>query len=137
MLTMRAILPGIKNEVVKMPDCYRKGKEQGLWYEIKTIEGVIRAKESAGMDTTKERELLTSFQGYARAAGYKSKALTSDYQFFSGGIKTVSMIESSTPDNSGLVGIMLHPGRPPKTVNESFSRMTAWRRKQKQGVIKP
>ena len=114
-----------------MPDCYRKGKEQGLWYEIKTIEDVIRLKEAKGKDAAFEKELLASFRNYARASGYHSKALTKDYHFNADGLKAASVIESPTPDNSGLVGIMLHPGRPAKPDGEPVSRMTNWRRKQR------
>lgn len=115
-----------------MPDCYRKGKESGLWYEIKTIEDTIRGKEAAGKDATFEKSLLTSFRSFARASGYHSKALTNDWHFNAEGLKGEQVVESSSPDKLGLLGIMLHPGRPPKAENEPVSRMTLWRRQQKQ-----
>lgn len=117
-----------------MADCYRKGYERGLWYEIKCLEDTIRAKEAAGKDTTFENELLTSFRAYAKARGYKSKALDQEYHFNAAGLKDGSVGESSTSSEKGLPGIMLHPGRPPKADSETVSRMTTWRRKQRQLV---
>ena len=45
-----------------MPLCYQKGKEQGLWYEIKCIKDTIAILEKLGKDCKFEKGLLKSYQ---------------------------------------------------------------------------
>jgi len=47
-----------------MPECRAKGKEQGVWFEIKCIADVIRSKEARGEDASFERNLLRSWSRY-------------------------------------------------------------------------
>ena len=44
--------------------CYRKGYEQGAWYEIRCFADNIRSKESRGGDASFERECLKSWANY-------------------------------------------------------------------------
>lgn len=45
--------------------CYQKGKEQGLYYEIKCLEDVIAIKKKLGKDATFEKGLLKSYRKYS------------------------------------------------------------------------
>lgn len=45
--------------------CYQKGKEQGLWYEIKCLEDVIILKEKLDKDASFEKGLLKSYRQYS------------------------------------------------------------------------
>ena len=50
--------------------CYRKGFEQGAWYDIKCVRDVIKLKEARGKSTKFERALLKSwskYEGYEKA----------------------------------------------------------------------
>jgi len=116
-----------------MTDCYRKNFERGLWYEIKCIENTIRRKLARGADASFEQDILTGYRHYAKVSGYKSKALDKDYHFNAAGFAALTAADDTAADNSGLVGIMLHPGRPPKAPDEPVSRMTLWRRTKKEG----
>ncbi|MFC1965192.1 hypothetical protein ACFLWG_04260 [Chloroflexota bacterium] len=49
--------------------CYRKGHEQGLWYQIQEIEKNIALKESMGKDATFEKGILKSYKKYQKAQG--------------------------------------------------------------------
>ena len=39
-----------------MTDCYVKGRENGLWFQIKSLEDNIALKESMGKDATFEKD---------------------------------------------------------------------------------
>ncbi len=54
-----------------MPECKTKGKEQGAWFEIKSVADVIKGKESRGEDATFERDLLKSWSKYEGYEGAK------------------------------------------------------------------
>jgi len=41
--------------------CYAKGKERGVWYEVKVMVDSIKLKESQGKDASFERSLLKSW----------------------------------------------------------------------------
>jgi hypothetical protein len=49
--------------------CYRKGYENGAWYEIKCVADIIRMKEARGADASFERDLLKAWSAYP---GYES-----------------------------------------------------------------
>lgn len=53
--------------------CYQKGKERGLWFEIKCIEENIATREKLGKDTSFEKPLLKSFKRHSE----RDYALTS------------------------------------------------------------
>lgn len=44
--------------------CYKKGREQGAWFEIKCVRETILGKEAKGLDARFERELLKSWSKY-------------------------------------------------------------------------
>ena len=44
--------------------CYRKSRERGAWFEVKSVQDVVRSKEEKGEDATFERELLKSWVNY-------------------------------------------------------------------------
>lgn len=44
--------------------CYKKGKEQGSWFEIKCVKDTILLKEANGEDASYERSLLKSWSKY-------------------------------------------------------------------------
>ena len=48
-----------------MPICKAKGREVGLWYEIKIIEDIIKSKESRGEDVSFEKRILKSHRKYS------------------------------------------------------------------------
>lgn len=45
-------------------ECHIKGKERGLWFEIKCLEDTIKAKEKSGQDAFFEKELLEVYRKY-------------------------------------------------------------------------
>lgn len=45
-----------------MPVCYKKGREQGLWYEIKCIEETIKIKKQLGKDASFEKGILRAYK---------------------------------------------------------------------------
>jgi len=45
-------------------ECRKKGKERGLWYEIKCLEDAIEAKEKSGKDASFEKMLLKEYRKY-------------------------------------------------------------------------
>lgn len=47
--------------------CYQKGKERGLWYEIKCIEDVVANKKARGDNAPFEKRLLKSYGQYSEA----------------------------------------------------------------------
>lgn len=47
-----------------MGSCYRKGKEQGVWFEIKCVKETIALKEADDEDTSFERKLLKNWSKY-------------------------------------------------------------------------
>lgn len=47
-----------------MPDCYRKGYEKGLWFEIKCVQDTIKMKEANGEDCKFEKSLLRAWKKY-------------------------------------------------------------------------
>jgi len=49
-----------------MSECHAENREQGKWFEIKTIEDIILAKEIDGEDATFERNLLKSWRRHWR-----------------------------------------------------------------------
>ena len=54
-----------------MPECKTKGKEQGIWFEIKSVADIIKLKESKCEDATFERELLKSWSSHKGYEGAK------------------------------------------------------------------
>jgi len=54
---------------------YRKGYEQGLWYEIKTLEDIIALKEGKNEDCEFEKKLLKSWLKYSRSLGATNRNL--------------------------------------------------------------
>lgn len=58
-----------------MPEGKKKGKQQGVWFQIKCVVDVIKSKESRGENATFERDLLKSWSGYEGYEGAK-QALT-------------------------------------------------------------
>ena len=51
-----------------MPQCKVKGKEKGVWFEIKSVADIIKSKELKGQDANFERNLLKS---WSRHEGYE------------------------------------------------------------------
>ncbi|GAG55290.1 unnamed protein product [marine sediment metagenome] len=45
-----------------MPACYKKGKEQGLWYEIKCLEETIKIKKQLDKDASFEKGILRAYK---------------------------------------------------------------------------
>lgn len=124
-------------------NCYRRGYESGPWYELKAIRAAIDYKIAKGIDNNRERELYASWlkspeyqkadkENMARGF-YQPLSLQGEVQ---GDIPKVAgyitTVQNVSPARIGSLGIMLHPGRPPKAENEPVSRMTLWRRQQKQ-----
>ncbi len=44
---------------------HQKGKERGLWFEIKCLEDVIRNKTKRGEDCKFEKKILKSYRQYS------------------------------------------------------------------------
>ena len=45
-----------------MAICFAKGREQGLWFKIKSVEDVVKMKEARGADALFERGLLKAWK---------------------------------------------------------------------------
>jgi len=45
-------------------ECRKKGKERGLWFEIKCLEDTIEAKGKVGKDASFEKEILEAYRKY-------------------------------------------------------------------------
>ena len=59
-----------------MPATKAKGRQSGMWFELKSIAETIRIKEANGKDATFERNLLKEWskvKGYESAKDYLAK----------------------------------------------------------------
>lgn len=48
-----------------MTVCYQKGRERGIWFEIKCLKDVIKNKEGRGEDASFGKQILKSFLKYS------------------------------------------------------------------------
>lgn len=128
-------------------NCYRKGRESGPWYELKSLRTHITMSEELGKDTTitrglylewlKDREFMKADENNRRKGFYTDLVLT-DGEHYPKGYTVTSKLprqDTATPENFEVFNFetTAGPGRPRAT--GELSRTTAWRRRRELAAV--